>query len=53
VLPLTYLLDLIRDVFVNGEGLESALASVAVIAVWGAIGFLLALRMFKWEPREV
>ncbi|HEX2505233.1 MAG TPA: ABC transporter permease [Gaiellaceae bacterium] len=53
VLPLTYLLDLIRDVFVNGEGLESALASVAVIAVWGVIGFLLALRMFKWEPREV
>jgi ABC-2 type transport system permease protein len=53
VLPLTYLLELLREVFVDGDGLGSEAASVAVIVVWGAIGFVLALRMFKWEPREV
>jgi ABC-2 type transport system permease protein len=53
VLPLTYLLELLREVFVEGDGLASEAGSVAVIAVWGALGFALALRMFKWEPREV
>jgi ABC-2 type transport system permease protein len=53
VLPLTYLLELLREVFVDGDGLGAEAGSVGVIAVWGAIGFVLALRMFKWEPREV
>jgi ABC-2 type transport system permease protein len=53
VLPLTYLLDLLREVFVDGDGLAAEAGSVAVIAIWGALGFVLALRMFKWEPREV
>jgi ABC-2 type transport system permease protein len=53
VLPLTYLLNLLREVFVDGDGLGSEAGSVVVIVVWGAIGFVLALRMFKWEPREV
>jgi ABC-2 type transport system permease protein len=53
VLPLTYLLELLREVFVEGDGLTAEAGSVAVIAVWGALGFGLALRMFKWEPREV
>ena len=52
VLPLTYLLRLIRDVFVDGKGLTSAPGSVAAIAVWGVVGVLLASRMFQWEPRE-
>ncbi len=53
VLPLTYLLELLREVFVDGNGLETEIGSVAVLVVWGAIGFALALRMFKWEPRAV
>jgi ABC-2 type transport system permease protein len=53
VLPLTYLLDLLREVFVDGDGLGAEAGSVAVIAVWGVLGLVLALRMFKWEPREV
>jgi ABC-2 type transport system permease protein len=50
VLPLTFLLRLIRDVFVGGGG--DARGSLAALAVWGAIGLALALRMFRWEPRE-
>jgi ABC-2 type transport system permease protein len=53
VLPLTYLLKLLREAFVDAEGLGAEVGSVVVITVWGLIGFVLALRMFKWEPREV
>lgn len=53
VLPLTYLLKLLREAFVDAEGLGAEIGSVVVITVWGVIGFVLALRMFKWEPREV
>jgi ABC-2 type transport system permease protein len=53
VLPLTYLLELLQGVFVDERGLADEPGAIAVIAVWGAIGFVLALRMFKWEPREV
>lgn len=52
VLPLTYLLRLIRDVFVDGKSLTSAPGSVAAVAVWGVVGVLLAPRTFQWEPRE-
>jgi ABC-2 type transport system permease protein len=53
VLPLTYLLELLQGVFVDERGLADEPGAIAVIAVWGAIGFVLAVRMFKWEPREV
>jgi len=50
VLPLTYLLDLIRATFVPGESF--APSSVAVVVVWGLVGMVVAVRMFRWEPRE-
>jgi ABC-2 type transport system permease protein len=53
VLPLTYLLELLQSLFVDGNSLVDEPGAIAVIAVWGAIGFAVALRMFKWEPREV
>lgn len=53
ILPLTYLLRLLRDEFVDGRSLASAPGAVAVVALWGAVGLVLALRMFRWEPREV
>jgi hypothetical protein len=28
------------------------LRAIAVVALWGAVGVVLALRMFRWEPRE-
>jgi ABC-2 type transport system permease protein len=52
VSPLTYLLDLLRAVFVEGAGVAASAADVAVLAGWGLAGAVLALRTFRWEPRE-
>jgi ABC-2 type transport system permease protein len=51
VLPLTYLLELIRDAFVDGQP-DPSPEALAVLVGWGALGALLAVRMFRWEPRE-
>jgi ABC-2 type transport system permease protein len=50
VLPLTYFLDLIRASFVEGESFEPS--SIAAVLVWGLVGLAVALRGFRWEPRE-
>ena len=52
VLPLTYLLRLIRATFVEGQGLDSDAGALAAVLVWGAAGVFFAIRMFRWEPRE-
>jgi ABC-2 type transport system permease protein len=51
-LPLTYLLRLIRSTFIDGEVLSSSPGALAAVAVWGCLGLLIAMRMFRWEPRE-
>jgi ABC-2 type transport system permease protein len=51
-LPLTYLLRLIRSTFIEGEVLSSSPGSIAAVLVWGLFGLVVALRMFRWEPRE-
>lgn len=50
LLPLTYLLDLIRAAFVPGESF--APSSIAAVVVWGLVGLVVGVRMFRWEPRE-
>ncbi len=52
VSPLTYLLELLRAAFVDGSGLDAAATEVALLAGWGAAGAAVALRWFRWEPRE-
>ncbi len=52
VLPLTYLLRLIRSTFIEGATLSSSPGALAALAAWGLFGLLLAGRMFRWEPRE-
>ena len=53
VSPLTYLLRLVREcVVAGGEGLGGALEAIAVLAGWGLAGLVVAVRMFRWEPRE-
>jgi ABC-2 type transport system permease protein len=52
VLPLTYFTRLTRDVLLNGKQIWDEPRSVAVIAGWGLVGLVVALRMFRWEPRE-
>ena len=50
--PLTYLLRLVRAAFIEGDGLVSSPGAVGALALWGLGGLALALRMFRWEPRE-
>ncbi len=52
LLPLTYLLELIRDAFIAGGGLEASPEALAVLLAWGAAGAAVAVRVFRWEPRE-
>ena len=48
-LPLTALNDALRGVMLQGTGLVPLLPELALLAMWGAISFLLALKFFRWQ----
>jgi ABC-2 type transport system permease protein len=52
VLPLTYFIELVRDVMLHGHDIWEEPTAVAVVAAWGAVGLFAAVRFFRWEPRE-
>ena len=52
VLPLEYLLELVHAAYVEGEVVTEHLGAVAVLAAWGAAGYVVAHLRFGWEPRE-
>ena len=52
VLPLTYFLRLVRNVMLHGHEIWSQGTNVAVVAAWGIVGVLVAIRYFRWEPHE-
>jgi ABC-2 type transport system permease protein len=52
VLPLTYFTKLMRDVMLRHHHLWSELGSLGVVAAWGAVGLIAAVRRFSWQPRE-
>ena len=52
VLPLKYLIDLVLATYVDGEAFWDHPTAIAVVAAWGAAGYLVAWRRFGWEPRE-
>ena len=52
VLPLVHFIRLVRDVMVFDERIWHHPTDVAVVAAWGIAGALVALRGFRWEPRE-
>ena len=51
-LPLTYFLRIVRGVMLHGHEIWMYPGSVAVIAAWGLLGVVLAIRGFRWEPVE-
>jgi ABC-2 type transport system permease protein len=51
-LPLKYLLDAINAVYLHGHELWEQGTDVAVLAAWAVLGILVAMRKFRWEPRE-
>lgn len=52
VLPLTYFIRLVRDVTLHGVPFWDRPTEIGVVAAWGAVGVLAAVRGFRWEPRE-
>ena len=52
VLPLKYLVELVLATYVDGEQLWDHVPAIAVLAAWGAGGYIVARGRFGWEPRE-
>jgi ABC-2 type transport system permease protein len=52
VLPLTYFLRMVRNVMLHGEAIWTQGTNVAVVAAWGLLGVVVALRAFRWEPHD-
>ena len=52
ILPLSHMIRLCRDIVVYDSTVWDHLTDVAVIAAWGLFGLVVALRGFRWEPRE-
>jgi ABC-2 type transport system permease protein len=48
-LPLTALNDALRGVMLEGRDLVSLVPELAILAIWGAVTFVLALRFFRWQ----
>jgi ABC-2 type transport system permease protein len=52
VLPLTYFLEIVHGVYLDGDSLFASPGALAVVGAWGAAGLAVALRYFGWMPRE-
>jgi ABC-2 type transport system permease protein len=49
VLPLQHVIEGFSGAIVSGQGLADNAGSLAVVAAWGAVGLVLAVRNFRWE----
>ena len=52
VLPLTHLVDGLSGAMVDGEGIATHAGDLLVLALWAAVGAVLAVRGFSWEARR-
>jgi ABC-2 type transport system permease protein len=52
VLPLTYLIEILENVYLQGESFWHDPTAILVVLAWGAAGLLVAWRRFGWMPRE-
>jgi ABC-type polysaccharide/polyol phosphate export permease len=48
-LPLTALNDALRAIILEGSSLGSQWIPLAVMALWGGLSFLIALKWFRWS----
>jgi ABC-type multidrug transport system permease subunit len=49
VLPLTALNDALRFVINEGRPFGGVLPQAGILAAWGAISFVLSLKLFRWQ----
>ncbi len=52
VLPLTYFLDIVDGVYLDGDSLFADPTALGAVLAWGVAGVLVALTRFGWMPRE-
>jgi ABC-2 type transport system permease protein len=52
LLPLSYFIDLMGAIALEGDQIWEQPLDVAVIAAWGLAGAVLAVRRFRWVPTE-
>jgi len=52
VLPLTHLIDALKSIYLDHQSVTGQGAALAIVAAWGVVGLVVALRAFRWEPRE-
>jgi ABC-2 type transport system permease protein len=52
VLPLSHFIALVRDIIVHGAQVWNVLGDLSIVVAWGAVGLVLAVRRFRWEPHE-
>jgi ABC-type multidrug transport system permease subunit len=48
-LPLTALNDALRGVMLDGAGVGALAGELGLLSLWGAVSFLLALKLFRWH----
>ena len=48
-LPLTALNDALRGVMIDGASLVGVARPLGIVVLWGAVCFVLALRLFRWR----
>jgi ABC-2 type transport system permease protein len=48
-LPLTALNEALRGVMLDGASIVGLARQVLVMAIWGAVGFGVALKIFRWR----
>ncbi len=48
-LPLTALNDALRAVMLHGDSLRVIAPELGILAVWGVVAFVFALKLFRWQ----
>lgn len=48
-IPLTALNDALRALMLDGDTLASQAGPLSVLAIWGGVSFVLAVKLFRWE----
>ena len=52
VLPMRYFIQLLYAIYLHGARIWSKPGAIAVLAGWGVVGIVVAVRRFRWEPVE-
>jgi ABC-2 type transport system permease protein len=51
-LPLTYFVEIVNGIYLDGDSLFADPGALAIVAGWGAAGLAVAFWRFSWMPRE-